>query len=91
MTAPTSKPTEITIKINTLKRTLKELAMYQAELDQEQLKLESITEPHAHRKQLEVIEETKQMIPDTKKRLEKAMQELRNHEEGIAFLETLEQ
>ena len=83
-------PNEITIKINTYKRTLKELKMYENELIHEQKKLESIQEFHENRKQMEVIEETRVMIPDTKKRLERALDELKQFEQGREFLKTLE-
>lgn len=86
-----TKPSEITIKINTVKRTIKELKMYQTELAHEKSKLEKITEPHEHRKQQEVIEETNVMIPDTKKRLERAMEDIKQYEEGREFLKSLEQ
>ncbi|GAB5589635.1 hypothetical protein Unana1_04535 [Umbelopsis nana] len=71
---------ELKIKTNVVKRIAKEQISYGKELESQQKRVDKLIEEGADeadvRKQKEVLEETVQMIPDVKRRLAAAYQEL---------------
>eukprot|EP00897_Mesotaenium_endlicherianum_P010481 jgi/Mesen1/9461/ME000627S08844 len=68
------------VKASVCKRILKELHTYEKELEQEQARAETMKaagrEAHDLKQQDSVVEETRMMIPDCRKRLERAMEDL---------------
>ncbi|MFH4981763.1 hypothetical protein AB6A40_008472 [Gnathostoma spinigerum] len=78
---------EISIKTRVVKRLTKELACYEKEAEQECSKLESMkskadADEYLIKKQAEVLQESQQMIPDCKRRIERAVDELKKIIEG---------
>ncbi|CAO3693654.1 unnamed protein product [Umbelopsis ramanniana] len=71
---------ELKIKTNVVKRIGKEQISYGKELESQQKRIDKLIADEADeadvRKQKEVLEETVQMIPDVKRRLAAAVQEL---------------
>ncbi|KAI8579287.1 hypothetical protein K450DRAFT_175207 [Umbelopsis ramanniana AG] len=71
---------ELKIKTNVVKRISKEQISYGKELESQQKRIDKLIADGADeadvRKQKEVLEETVQMIPDVKRRLAAAVQEL---------------
>ncbi|KAI9140831.1 putative cofactor A [Paraphysoderma sedebokerense] len=71
---------ELKIKTGVVKRLFKELKSYDVEKDKQQARIDKLVHEHADehdiRKQKEVLDETLQMIPDCKKRLEASYEEL---------------
>ncbi|KAG0743493.1 hypothetical protein G6F57_000402 [Rhizopus arrhizus] len=71
---------QLKIKTNVVKRIHKEHISYQKEAEHQQKRIDKLIADGADeadvRKQKEVLEETFQMIPDVKKRLAKAYQDL---------------
>ncbi|XP_046358985.1 tubulin-specific chaperone A-like [Haliotis rufescens] len=71
---------QIKIKTGVVKRLTKEKSMYEKEVETQEarvnkMKAEGVDE-HDVRKQMEVLQESRVMIPDTKKRLRTAYDEL---------------
>ncbi|OLL25864.1 Tubulin-specific chaperone A [Neolecta irregularis DAH-3] len=77
-----SKLKDLTIKTGVLKRLIKEEASYWKEVEREKRRLEKVRADAEEdleirlRKQNEVIEDTRQMIPHVHKRLLKSLQDL---------------
>eukprot|EP00842_Homolaphlyctis_polyrhiza_P000106 jgi/Hompol1/1096/HPOL_001629-RA len=71
---------ELKIKSGVLKRTGKELLSYKKEAEKQQARIDKLVADGADnadiRKQHEVLDETVQILPDTKRRLEIAYKEL---------------
>ncbi|XP_038076378.1 tubulin-specific chaperone A-like [Patiria miniata] len=79
----------IKIKTGVLKRLVKEKTMYEKEVTDQTAKVERMKaeeqDEHNIRKQQEVLEESKMMIPDSNRRIKTAFAELKN------LLETTEE
>ncbi|XP_074473285.1 tubulin-specific chaperone A [Sebastes fasciatus] len=77
---------QIKIKTNIVRRMVKEVISYKKELVQQQEKVDRMTaeagDEYVLRKQIEVLQESKMMIPDCRRRLMKA------HEDLVQILET---
>ncbi|KAH3839474.1 tubulin-specific chaperone A-like [Dreissena polymorpha] len=73
---------QIKIKTGVVKRLAKEKVYYEKEVGKEEERYEKLKreggDDHVLRKQTEVINESKVMIPDTRNRLVKASEDLRN-------------
>ena len=71
---------QLTIKINALKRTVKELDSYRKEIEKEKERLQNLKASGADdsriRQQTEVVHESEEMIPDTKGRIENMVRDL---------------
>lgn len=80
---------QITIRTGVVKRLVKEQLVNYKEIEQEEKRLEKFKKEeqcdHVIRKQEEVIQECQMMVPDSKRRLTKALEDLaeflRNEEE----------
>ncbi|UYV70630.1 TBCA [Cordylochernes scorpioides] len=77
------KVRQIKIKTGIVKRLVKEKQMYEKDVELQKEKIAKLkSEPNSDayliRKQDEVLEESRQMIPDTRKRLYLALNDLRN-------------
>lgn len=76
------------VKVGTCRRTFKELKSYEAELTREQAKAESMrsagADSHDMKQQDNVVGETQMMLPDCRKRLEHAFQELQSAVESAS-------
>lgn len=74
---------QITIKTGVVKRIAKEKISYEKEVLIEEKRLETKTasgaDEHEKNKQIEVINECRAMIPDTKNRCKRAINELREY------------
>eukprot|EP00755_Sulcionema_specki_P001309 Sspe_Gene.116689::Locus_106377_Transcript_1_1_Confidence_1.000_Length_494::g.116689::m.116689/K17292/TBCA; tubulin-specific chaperone A len=69
------------VKVNVLKRVLKDLEYAEKELKQEQARLETTKEKKDDfllRQQKQVVEETKAMVPDAKRRIASAVSDLQD-------------
>eukprot|EP01137_Pigoraptor_chileana_P018924 Opistho-2@79198 len=78
------------VKTGVVKRIHKEWLMYQVEADKQQVRIDKMRANDADeydiKKQIEVLNESKMMIPDCKKRLEVAQADLSsivNNEKGL--------
>eukprot|EP00238_Polyblepharides_amylifera_P002694 CAMPEP_0196580612 /NCGR_PEP_ID=MMETSP1081-20130531/29614_1 /TAXON_ID=36882 /ORGANISM="Pyramimonas amylifera, Strain CCMP720" /LENGTH=110 /DNA_ID=CAMNT_0041900525 /DNA_START=65 /DNA_END=397 /DNA_ORIENTATION=- len=71
---------QLKIKTGILTRTKKELIMYEKELEKEKVKTEKLRAEGAEaatvKQQENVLAEAEMMIPDTRQRLEKALQDM---------------
>eukprot|EP00286_Rhodomonas_abbreviata_P008622 CAMPEP_0181331656 /NCGR_PEP_ID=MMETSP1101-20121128/24630_1 /TAXON_ID=46948 /ORGANISM="Rhodomonas abbreviata, Strain Caron Lab Isolate" /LENGTH=134 /DNA_ID=CAMNT_0023441155 /DNA_START=10 /DNA_END=415 /DNA_ORIENTATION=+ len=82
------------IKLGVVKRTTKELASYEKEIDTQSTKVESMKsdgkDAHDIKQQEEVLKEAKACLVDTNRRLEKACDELQDivDEDGEALAES---
>ncbi|VDD87078.1 unnamed protein product [Enterobius vermicularis] len=79
---------EVNIKTGIVKRLVKELACYKKEAEKEESKLKSMkADPKADeylvKKQAEVLQDTRQMIPNCTQRVVKALEDLKK----VSFLE----
>jgi len=86
---------KIKIQTGVVKRITKEKDMYEKEAVQIEGKVEKLqsegADPYVIRKQQEVLQESKQMIPDTLKRLRNAYEELNRLVEGESDLAETEE
>ncbi|KHN76826.1 Tubulin-specific chaperone A [Toxocara canis] len=83
---------ELSIKTGIVKRLVKELAYYKVEVEKETAKLESMkakpdADEHLVRKQGELLQESRSMIPDTTRRMQQALLELKKM--GISEVDDL--
>ncbi|KAK6205097.1 tubulin binding cofactor A [Scheffersomyces amazonensis] len=66
-------PTQLTIKVNALKRLIKEEKLYQQEVNEQESYVESMKtnngDKYEIKKQVEVLDESKRMIEELKKKL----------------------
>ncbi|KAK6459981.1 tubulin binding cofactor A [Scheffersomyces coipomensis] len=66
-------PTQLTIKVNALKRLIKEETLYQQEVNEQESYVESMKsnngDEYEIKKQVEVLDESKRMITELKKKL----------------------
>jgi len=78
---------KLKIKTGSVKRIHKELLSYGKEVEQQLSRIDKMkaenADPYSIKKQGEVLDESKAMIPDTKKRLEAAYKELEDQLQEI--------
>eukprot|EP00128_Syssomonas_multiformis_P007744 Colp12_sorted_trinity150504_noHs@9069 len=92
MSTPALK--QLKIKTGVVKRIAKEEQMYEKEVAQQEARIEKMKtegkDEYDIKKQIEVLNESKQMIPDCKRRLEAAVAELKALLEDASVKETKE-
>lgn len=83
MAAQDPRIRNIKIKTGVLKRVTKEKTMYEKEAEDQEKKVEKMKQDgkdeHDIRKQIEVLEESRMMIPDCKRRIRAAYADLQSH------------
>lgn len=86
---------QIKIKTGVVKRLVKEKVMYEKEAKQQEEKIEKMKaedgENYAIKKQAEILQESRMMIPDCQRRLEAAYTDLRQILESEKDLEEAEE
>eukprot|EP00128_Syssomonas_multiformis_P007742 Colp12_sorted_trinity150504_noHs@33501 len=92
MSTPALK--QLKIKTGVVKRIAKEEQMYEKEVAQQEARIEKMKaegkDEYDIKKQIEVLNESKQMIPDCQRRLEAAVAELKALLEDASVKETKE-
>ncbi|VVT44273.1 uncharacterized protein SAPINGB_P000361 [Magnusiomyces paraingens] len=92
-------PTPLRIKINALNRLVKEEGLYLQEAQEQEIRIQALREAGADeyeiKKQIEVLEDTKKMVPEIRKKIQSTLEGLKaagesdNEEDNVAAKETI--